>query len=105
VVQSLAALYGPGTLGRGFYEQNYQGAFNEQLGLGYGQAPRARYLRGLVPEFYQSYLGTVPSRGADYSFLDYLQEQQPAVEAAWRGLSPQERGENPGLFQGRVRFL
>jgi hypothetical protein len=64
-----------------------------------------KFVQGQQGEAYQGYAMRAPGRDANYSFLQDLDENGglKGLERRWRNLTPQQRGESPGLFTGRVR--
>jgi hypothetical protein len=60
------------------------------------------WLEGNYQKYYRGYLSE-SARNPFTNFLDYLKGVD--VERDYANLSPQERGENPSSYQGRVRYM
>lgn len=77
----------------------------QQQGVGGGASPFEQWLQQQYSRLNRGYQNELFNRPLGYSPSDYFGEQFPALQAQFRGLAPQQRGENPGLFGSKVRFL
>lgn len=101
-------LPGGNTLWNRFLEDNPQAAYQRWLnsqGLGGATSPRGQFYRNQYQQQYQSYLGGAPDRPLDYSWVQFLQDNGSNLENLYRSQAPRDRGENPGLYQQRYRWV
>ena len=79
-------------------------AYNAQFGSmlqGRNQG-LAKYVRGRQNDYYGDFLGQVLSNPM-LQWTDYLRGKNPQQE--FNALTPGQRGENPGLYAPRLKFL
>lgn len=64
----------------------------------------SQWLRGRLNPLFGQYKGNLPNEPT-LLFQDFLKRQSPNMEQQFQGMSPGQRGENPGMFSPRVRWL
>ena len=86
-----------------FLGQDPQAAFNAIFGQQASNLnPYSNWLRNQLTRYMGSYKGMLPDE-PNLRFTSFLQKQNPMGE--FGGLAPQERGERPGQFSPRVKWL
>lgn len=75
----------------------------QNLGIGQGRAsdPYRAFVQSLYGQLQNDYKA-VAGREPNLQWMDYLERQNPMND--WLGMSPQQRGENPGLYTPRMRW-
>ena len=107
---------GRGSIQRTYYNDNPEAAFGQMLGsLGIGpmsQDRRSQFYRAQADETYDWFKSRAMGPGAplEYDYVDLLQELGSGggnnmFEKEWRGMSAQQRGENPSAFAPRLRWV
>lgn len=77
----------------------------QQQGVGGGASPLEQWLQQQYPRLNRGYQNELFNHPLGYAPSDYFGEQFPALQQQFRNLAPQQRGENPQTFGGKVRFL
>ncbi len=98
---------GGGSLWDQYYQENPQAAYAQYMqgqGRG-GTSRRDQWFGNQYGRLYNQYLGDLPNRPLDFKWTNYLQEKGPNLEREFNKLTPYERGENPSLYGGRVRYV
>ena len=67
-----------------------------------GTRPYSQFLRNQFNPYFGGYMGAVAGNPT-MTFPSYLRGQDPMSQ--WLNLAPQSRGERPGLFAPRLRWL
>ena len=101
---------GQGTLERSYYEEQPGAAYQRfltDIGMGDLLSPESQYLGGLASREYTRYLSQVPQHGLDWSYVDYLAQRSQSgdLQREYGQLSPQQRGEQPGVYAPRLRWF
>lgn len=82
------------------------GSWLQGMGLGVGQGrasdPFRAFVQGLYGQYQNDYKAAA-GRNPNLQWMDYLGGQNPMND--WLGMSPQQRGENPGRFNPRMRWV
>lgn len=78
----------------------------DSLGFGMGQGrasnPLSAFIRSLYGQ-YQTDYKRASGYDANLQWTDYLRKQDPTRE--WLGMSPEQRGEHPGRYSPRLRWV
>jgi hypothetical protein len=91
-----------------YYNQNpdygYQSFLNQNVGNQW--SPYGQFAQQQQGRLYNLYGEMAPRKGIGYQWTDYLKEYgQGELERSFRGLSPRRRGESPGVYGGRIRWI
>lgn len=107
-MNSYANPFDPGSLHDYYLNSTPDAAFWEYLGgrgltgLGNGVSRFAQGQQGRVYNKYQAHIANEPNLG----FWDYLNREQPDLQADYQSLSPNQRGDSSNRFlQPRARFV
>jgi len=96
----------PGSWSDAYFGENPQAAYARFLrGAGlYGTDARARYMQDQYQRRYQSFLAGQPEQ-PDKTFLQILQEEQPAYEREFASLPAAQRGVQVRASVGPLRWI
>ena len=88
---------------RGFFNQDPQAAAANIFGPMMGKNNNyGEFIRGNVGNWFNQYKGQL-DQNPEMQLTDYFKTINPA--ALFAGLSPQQRGERPGLYSPGVKYL
>ena len=85
-----------------FLNTDYEAGLNSIFPQAGGFNPLGNFLRQSLGRYTGAYKGVLPDE-PNLGFTDFLRRQKPGEEFA--NLSPGQRGERPGMFAPRVRWI